>query len=75
MTCLSNKRWEVICVRSPILNLHSTKNPKPRVLDVIVENGKVLLEVKKDKNNIETLEWDDLVYQVNVAKDMSLNES
>ena len=58
-------------MRNQIYNLHSTKNPKPRVCDVIIENGKVVLELKRDKDNIETLEWDDLVYQVNVAKDMS----
>ncbi len=61
-------------MRSQILNLHSMKNPKPRFCDVIVENGKVTLEVKKDRDNVETLEWDDLVYQVNAAKEMSQKE-
>ncbi len=61
-------------MRSQIYNLHSTKTPKPRVCDVIVEGDRVILEVKRDNDSVETLEWDDLVYQVNVAKDMSNKE-
>lgn len=61
-------------MRSPILNLHSEKNPKPRFCDVIVEGDKVTFEMKRDKDIIETLDMEDLLYQVKVAKEMASKE-
>lgn len=55
-------------VKKPVRNLHSTKQTPPRVFDVIVEDGKVDLEVKTDKNKYETIPWEDVVYQVEAAK-------
>ena len=62
-------------MKSPILNLRSPTQQKPRLFDVIVERGRVAFEVKRNKNDIETLEWDDLVYQVEVAKKMFEKEN
>ena len=41
---------------------------------MIVEGEKVTLEVKQDKNKIETILWDDLVYQVKAAKEMAISK-
>ena len=61
-------------MRRQILNLHSSKPQPPRFCDVIVEGEKVTLEVKQDKNKIETIPWDDLVYQVKAAKEMAISK-
>ena len=61
-------------MRKAILNLHSTKPTAPRFCDVIVEGESITLEVKQDKDKVETIPWDDLVYQVKVAKEMSTNK-
>ncbi len=55
-------------VKRPIRNLHSDKQTQPRFCDVIVEGDKVFLEKKSDKNKYEKLPWEDVVYQVEVAK-------
>ena len=54
-------------VKKPIRNLHSEKQTPPRLFDVIVQDGKVDLEVKTDKNKYETIPWEDVVYQVEAA--------
>ena len=61
-------------VRKSILNLRSTKPQPPRFCDVIVDGDEVTLEVKMDKDKIETINWDDLEYQVKVAKKMAVNK-
>lgn len=54
--------------KRPIRDLHSTKPLQPRFCDVILEEGKVFLEKKSDKNKYERILWDDVVYQVEAAK-------
>ncbi len=61
-------------VRKTILNLRSTKPQPPRFCDVIVDGDEVTLEVKMDKDKVETINWDDLEYQVQVAKKMAVNK-
>lgn len=61
-------------VRKSILNLRSTKPQPPRFCDVIVDGDEVTLEVKMDKDKLETINWDDLEYQVMVAKKMAVNK-
>ena len=60
-------------IKRPIRNLHSLKRSAPRVFDVIVENDKVQIEVKTDKNAYETIPWEDIVFQVEAAKKSSAN--
>ena len=55
-------------IRRPIRNLHSNKPTQPRFCDVIVEDNKIYLEQKKDKNKYEKILWEDVVYQVEAAK-------
>ncbi len=57
--------------RKAILNLRSNKPQAPRFCDVIVEGEKVTLEVKQDKDKVETVDLEDLLYQVEVAKDIA----
>lgn len=54
--------------KKPIRDLHSTKPLPPRFCDVILEEGKVFLEKKSDKNKYERILWEDVVYQVEAAK-------
>ena len=61
-------------MRKPILNLRSDKQQAPRFCDVIVEGENVTLEVKQDKDKVETINWNDLVYQVQVAKEMPVSK-
>lgn len=58
-------------VKIPIRNLHSTKPVQPRFCDVVIENGKVFLEKKTDKKKLEKIPWEDVVSQVNAAKDVA----
>lgn len=55
-------------VKKPIRNLHSTKQVPPRFCDVIIEDDKIFLEKKTDKNKYEKILWDDVVFQVEAAK-------
>lgn len=55
-------------------SIRHNKPQPPRFCDVIVEGEKVTLEVKQDKNKIETIPWDDLVYQVKAAKEMAISK-
>ena len=61
-------------MRKSILNLSSTKPQAPRFCDVIVDGERVSLEVKQDKDKVETIDWDDLVYQIKVAKEIQLKK-
>ena len=52
----------------PIRNLRSDKQVPPRFCDVVFVIGEVILEKKTDKNKYEKIPWEDVVYQVEVAK-------
>lgn len=52
----------------PIRNLHSNKQVPPRFCDVVIDDGNIFLEKKIDKNKYEKIPWEDVVYQVEVAK-------
>ena len=60
-------------MRKQIYNLHSDKQQPPRFCDVIVEGEEVKLEIKTDKGKYECIPWDDVVYQVNVAVEMTVS--
>lgn len=62
-------------VKKPVRNLHSEKQTPPRVFDVIVQNGKVDLEVKTDKNKYEKIPWEDVVYQVEAAMQAAASQN
>ncbi|HEY9059190.1 MAG TPA: hypothetical protein VIO64_01620 [Pseudobacteroides sp.] len=55
-------------IKTPIRILHSDKQVPTRFCDVVIENGKVFLEKKIDKNKYEKIPWEDVVYQVEAAK-------
>ena len=55
-------------VKRPIRDLHSDRQTQPRFCDVIVEENKIYLEQKKDKNKYVKISWEDVVYQVEAAK-------
>ncbi len=61
-------------MRRAIVNLHSDKQHPPRFCDVIVDGQDVLLEVKKDKDRYESIPWEDVVYQVEVARKLAVNQ-
>ena len=54
-------------MRQPIRNLNSDKPSPPCFCHVIVEGDDVTLEIKKDRNKYETISWDDMQHQVNLA--------
>ena len=43
----------------PIRNLHSDKQVHPRFCDVVIDNGKVFLEKKTDKNKYDNISDED----------------
>lgn len=55
-------------IRKPIRNLRSDKDMPPRVFDAVIEGDKVYLEVKFNRKRFERIPWDDVVYQVELAK-------
>lgn len=59
-------------VKRPIRDLHSNRQMPPRFCDVVIEDGKIYLEQKKDKNKYVKISWEDVVYQVEAAKAASL---
>lgn len=61
-------------MRKQILNLRSKEDRSPRFCDVVVEGDKVTLEVKQKNDKVETIEWEDLVYQVNIAKEIAASK-
>jgi len=61
-------------VKRPVRNLHSDKSTPPRFCDVIVDGGTVLLQKKVDKNKYETIPWEDVVTQVEIAKQQAVNQ-
>ena len=58
-------------IRRQIRDLHSTKLVPTRFCDVIVDGDKVFLEQKTNKNKYERILWEDVQYQVEVAKTAS----
>ena len=52
----------------PIRDLHSNKPVPPRFCDVIIQENCVFLQKKTDKNKYEQIPWEDVVYQVEAAK-------
>lgn len=54
--------------KTAIRNLHSDKPIPPRFCDVVIEDGKIFLEKKTDKKQLEKIPWEDVVYQVETAK-------
>ncbi len=55
-------------VRRQVRDLRSNEEIPKRFCDVIVDKGNVYLEVKQGKNDFQRISWDDVVYQVNAAK-------
>lgn len=55
-------------IKRPIRNLHSDMQTQTRFCDVVIDGDNVYLEQKKEKNTYVTISWDDVVYQVEVAK-------
>ena len=58
-----------------ILNLHSDKQHPPRFCDVVVDDQGNIELVKKDKDQYEKIPWNDVVYQVGIAKEMAQIET
>lgn len=59
--------------RKQIRNLHDTTHTGQRVFDAVVEGDKVTLEIKTSQKKLVQIPWDDVVAQVNAAKDMSIS--
>lgn len=59
--------------RKQIRNLHDTNPTGQRVFDAVVEGDKVTLEIKTSQKKLVQIPWDDVVAQVNAAKDMSVS--
>lgn len=59
--------------RKQIRNLHDKTPNGQRVFDAIVDGDKVMLEIKTSQRKIVQIPWDDVVTQVNAARDMSLS--
>ncbi|WP_294024925.1 hypothetical protein [Megasphaera elsdenii] len=59
--------------RKQIRNLHDTTPTGQRVFDAVVEGDKVTLEIKTSQKKLVQIPWDDVVAQVNAAKDMSVS--
>ena len=53
--------------------LHDTTPTGQRVFDAVVEGDKVTLEIKTSQKKLVQIPWDDVVAQVNAAKDMSIS--
>lgn len=55
-------------IRKPIRNLRSNKDMPTRVFDVVIEGDNVDLEIKLNNKKFERIAWDDVIYQVELAK-------
>lgn len=53
--------------RRPIRNLRSST--QDRFCDVIIDDGKASLEVKNSKKQVIKIPWEDVEYQVRIAKE------
>ena len=52
-----------------IRDLHSPKQVQPRFCDVVIDGEVIYLEKKNKKGEFERIRWEDVVHQVNIAKD------
>lgn len=59
-------------IRKQIRNLHDTTPNGQQVFDAIVEGDKVTLEIKTSQRKLVQIPWEDVVFQVDAAKDISL---
>ena len=59
----------------PIRDLHSCKQTQSMFCKVIINpDGKIYLQKKSDKKKFELILWDDVVYQVEAAKEATNNQ-
>ena len=54
--------------RYPVRDLHSKKNPQPRIFDIVKLQGQLYLEVKSGRVK-STILLDDVLSQVQVARE------
>ena len=52
-----------------IRDLHSPKQVQPRFCDVVIDDKIIYLEKKNKKGEYERIRWEDVVQQVNIAKE------
>ena len=62
----------MVKIRKQIRNLHDPTLNGQRVFDAIVEGDKVILEIKTSQRKLVQIPWEDVVSQVDAAKDISL---
>ena len=62
----------MVKIRKQIRNLPDTTLTGQRVFDAIVEGDKVILEIKTSQRKLVQIPWEDVVSQVDAAKDISL---
>ena len=62
----------MVKIRKQIRNLHDTTLNGQLVFDAIVEGDKVILEIKTSQRKLVQIPWEDVVSQVDAAKDISL---
>lgn len=62
----------MVKIRKQIRNLHDTTPNGQGVFDAIVEGDKVTLEIKTSQRKLVQIPWEDVVSQVDAAKDISL---
>ena len=55
-------------VRKHIRNLHDGTEDGERIFDAIVEEGRVTIELKTSKKQLVQVPWEDIVTQVDAAK-------
>ncbi len=54
--------------RYTIRNLNSTLETKPRVFDIVLEEGRAFFEVKQEKRR-ERVSFEDVIEQIKAAKE------
>ena len=54
--------------RYTIRNLNSSLETKPRVFDIVLEEGRVFFEVKQEKRR-ERVSFEDVIEQIKAAKE------
>ena len=62
----------MVKIRKQIRNLHDATSNGQRVFDALLEGDKVILEIKTSQRKLVQIPWEDVVSQVNAAKDVSL---
>lgn len=61
-------------MRKHIRNLHDGTEDGERIFDVIVEEGRVTIELKNSKKQLVQVPWEDIVTQVDAAKHTSVSK-